>query len=61
MTNSNTVVKNLKLIQNIIYNWSQVPENYPLIIRNAETGDTMDAWEVVLAKLNSSIKLLEQN
>lgn len=51
--------KNIKSIHRIIYAWSKVVKDYPITIRNAETGDQLDAWRLVLKNLQESIRIVE--
>ena len=54
------LTKNLNLIKNIVFKWGKLPEKHPLTMRNIETGEEMDAWKVVLDRIENSLRTLEK-
>ena len=54
------LAKNLKTIENLLFNWSKITEKYPLIIRNGETGAELDAWQVIESRLKICTKIVQK-
>jgi hypothetical protein len=53
------LINNLRVIHKMLYAWTDITNKYPLTIRNGETGSELDAWELILRKLNNSIETIE--